>query len=148
MRRDHFTLTARNADTDDPAQPTLSVQYDGPEERLTTQLGDSKGRLLSADALDATLRLQDAVEASDPTGVFSLTHRITGEYLIEANVDASEILDLVTATRNGSGDETYQVEIERTDGETIVYELNSLIVYDAEGGLLRQYSLIPSGVEL
>jgi hypothetical protein len=148
MRRDHFTLTADNTDTDDPAQPTLSIRYDGPEETLTSQLGNGDGGLLAADEIDAALRLQDSVDDADAMGVFSLTHRITGEYLIEANVDAAEIIDLVTATRNESDGETYRIEIERDDGETVVYEMDSLIVYDDSGELLRQYSLIPSGVEL
>jgi hypothetical protein len=148
MRRDHFTLTTDNTDTDDPDQPTLSIRYDGPEETLTAQLGSEDGGLLSADEMDAALRLQGSVDASDAMGVFSLTHRITGEYLIEANVDATEIVDLVAATRNESDDQTYQIRIERNDGETVVYEMDSLIVYDEDGGLLRQYSLIPSGVEL
>jgi hypothetical protein len=148
MRRDHFTLTADNTDTDDPAQPTLSIRYDGPEETLIAQLGNGDGGLLAADEIDAALRLQDSVDDADAMGVFSLTHRITGEYLIEANVDAAEIIDLVTATRNESDGETYRIEIERDDGETVVYEMDSLIVYDDSGELLRQYSLIPSGVEL
>ena len=85
----------------------------------------------------------------DTTGVFSLTHRITGEYLLEVNADATDVLDLVDAARDrGEDDASYRIQVERADENPVVYEMDALLVYDKEGDLLRQHSLIPSGVEL
>jgi len=147
MRRDHFTLAARDADDDD-AQPKLSIEYNGPEETLTSQLTED-GNVLSAADIDAAFRLKDPIDEDGATGVFSLTHRVTGEYLLEANGEAGELLDLVDAARIGAEEDAdYRIHIEREAGEPISYELDRLLVYDADGGLLRQHSLIPSGVEL
>lgn len=146
MRRDHFTLAAR--DVGDDEQPTLSIEYNGPEETLTSQLTED-GAVLSAADIDAAFRLKDPMDEEGAMGVFSLTHRVTGEYLLEANAEASELLDLVDAARNGAEEDAdYRIHIEREEGEPISYELDRLLVYDADGGLLRQHSLIPSGVEL
>lgn len=147
MRRDHFTLAARGVDGED-AQPTLGIEYNGPEETLTSQLTESGTRLSAVD-IDAAFRLKEPIDSDEATGVFSLTHRVTGEYLLEANGPASEVLDLVDAARNGAEEDAdYRIHIEREEGEPISYELDRLLVYDANGGLLRQHSLIPSGVEL
>ncbi|MEF8814001.1 MAG: DUF5793 family protein [Halovenus sp.] len=147
MRRDHFTLTARDVDDED-AEPTLVIEYNGPEETLTSQLTEG-GTVLAAGDIDAAFRLKEPMDSDGATGVFSLTHRVTGEYLLEANGPASEVLDLVDAARNGAEEDAdYRIDIERESGEPISYELDRLLVYDANGGLLRQHSLIPSGVEL
>jgi hypothetical protein len=45
------------------------------------------------------LRLQGPVEDPDTEGVLSLTRRLTGEYLLEANAQAPAILDVVDAAR-------------------------------------------------
>ncbi len=147
MRRDHFTLAARGVDDED-AQPTLGIEYNGPEETLTSQLTESGTRLPAVD-IDAAFRLKEPIDSDEATGVLSLTHRVTGEYLLEANGPASEVLDLVDAARNGAEEDAdYRIHIEREKGEPISYELDRLLVYDDNGGLLRQHSLIPSGVEL
>lgn len=149
MRRDHFTVAAQHVDPDDTERPVLEIEYDGPTETLTSQLTDDSDELFPADALDAAFRLQETLDADETTGVFSLTHRITGEYLLEVNVDAEAVLDLVAAARDGDEDDArYCVRIERADGSPVRYEMDSLLVYDDNGDLLRQHSLIPSGVEL
>jgi len=149
MRRDHFTVAARHVSSDEPTEPALTVEYNGPEETLTEQLTDTAGELFVADDLDAAFRLQDDRDDEDATGVFSLTHRITGGYLLEVNADADVVLPLVDAARDrGEDDARYRIRIERAGGEPLLYEMDALLVYDNEGDLLRQHSLIPSGVEL
>lgn len=150
MRRDHFTVAVRDHSTE---KPTLDIAYDGPRETLTGQLTDTDSELLTVDAIDAAFRLQDTLHEDDAMGVFSLTHRLTGEYLLEVNIDARDVLALVQHTRDASEDEdsdetSYCIQIQREDDETIVYDMSSLFVYDADGELLKQHSLIPSGVEL
>ncbi|PSP27331.1 hypothetical protein BRC65_06435 [Halobacteriales archaeon QH_2_65_14] len=139
MRRDHFTVAVRNVDAGSAGVPTLDIEYDG----------QGGGDLYTADEIDAAFRLQEPLDADDTTGVFSLTHRITGEYLLEVNVEAEAVLDLVRGARDSEEEEdaSYHVGIEREADEPINYEMDALLVYD-DGNLLRQRSLIPSGVEL
>jgi hypothetical protein len=150
MRRDHFTVAVRNVDAGSAGVPTLDIEYDGPTETLTSQLTEGGGDLYTADEIDAAFRLQEPLDADDATGVFSLTHRITGEYLLEVNVEAEAILDLVRGARDSEEEEdaSYRIGIGREADEPINYEMDALLVYDDDGNLLRQRSLIPSGVEL
>ncbi|PSQ60920.1 MAG: hypothetical protein BRD21_11225 [Halobacteriales archaeon SW_8_66_22] len=149
MRRDHFTVAARHVSPGDAPEPTLTVEYTGPEETLTRQLTDTAGELFVADEVDAAFRLHDDRDDEDATGVFSLTHRITGGYLLEVNADADAVLSLIDAARERTEDDaSYRIRIERAEAEPLIYEMDALLVYDSEGDLLRQHSLIPSGVEL
>ncbi len=150
MRRDHFTVLTEGLDPANTDSPTLDINYDGPKETLTEQLTtEEEGKLISSRDIDAAYRFQTEPETEDATGVFSLTHRITGEYLLEFNATGEDILDLIRAAREETEDDAnYQIRINREDGEPIVYSLDALLVYDADGNLLRQHSLIPSGVEL
>lgn len=146
MRRDNFTVTVRLSDAD---HSTLDIEYTGPTATLTAQLTDEGGDLYPADEIDAAFRLQEPLDADDATGVFSLTHRVTGEYLLEVNADTETVLDLVRAARDADdATGSYNVRIEREDDDAVTLEMDSLLVYDSEGDLLRQHSLIPSGVEL
>ena len=140
MRRDNFTLTTATLE----GKPTLTLDYQGPAGNLTARLADAGG-LPAADEVDAGFRLQDP-PGEDPDGVFSLTRRTNGEYLLEVNALASEIRSLVEAARDAGGQ--YRVNIERPDGETVTFSKETLLVYDAEGNLLRGNSLIPSGVQM
>ena len=147
MRRDNFTVTARL--DPDAGSPTLDIEYTGPATTLTTQLTAESGELYPSEEIDTAFRYQGPTESEDVAGVFSLTHRVTGEYLLEVNVDAETILDLVRAARDADEDAgRYHVRIERAESDAIHHEMDALLVYDNEGDLLRQHSLIPSGVEL
>lgn len=149
MRRDHFTVAARNVDGENADGPTLDIEYDGPAETFTDQLTDSSGDRYPVEELDAAFRLQAPLDEDDVTGVFSLTHRVTGEYLLEVNVPAETVLELIHAARDSEDDDaSYRVHIERANGDPMRYEMDALLVYDDAGDLLRQHSLIPSGVEL
>lgn len=146
MRREYFTLATRlPADDAAPSRPTIGLEFDGPLAELQDALADDAGEPLPADAVDVTCRLQGD---EDATCVVGLTHRLTGEFLLEVNADADAILDLVDAARDGEDEEpTYRVVID-ADDETTVYDKETLLVYDSAGNLLRGQSLIPSGVEL
>jgi hypothetical protein len=148
MRRDHFTVEAESLDPAGADIPTLDITYDGPEETLTAQLTEDGGDQIAAADIDAAFRFRDDHESADAMGVCSLTHRVTGEYLLEVNAAGEDILDLVATAREATDEGSYRVRINRADGEPIIYDLDALLVYDAEGNLLRQHSLIPSGVEL
>jgi hypothetical protein len=150
MRRDYVTLELRHVDRDGDHLPTAVLTYDGPSDLLEERLTDAVGEPLDRERVDVAFRLRTA--DGDTTGVFSLTNRLTGEFVVEVNVDAEPVRGLVDAARRDDdlddADGCYRVVVER-DGEAVAdYEKRTLLVYDDEGSLLRQRSLIPSGVEL
>ncbi|MFU8866853.1 DUF5793 family protein [Natronococcus sp.] len=155
MRREHFTLDVSNVDwveTDgEPAKPSVAIDFTGPATALRERLTGPDGDVLEASETDAALRLQGPLgEKTD--GVVSLANRTTGEFLLELNEDADNVLRFIRAARgygeNGSGDGRYEIEILFDDEEFVSYDKGTFLVYDEDGNLLRQHSLIPSGVEL
>ncbi len=156
MRREHFTLDVSNVDwveTDGEAtQPTVAIDFTGPETMLRERLTDPDGDPLGAEATDVALRLQGPLGDHDTVGVVSVTNRVTGDFILELNETASDVLQFIRAARGygkaASDEGRYQVTI-TIDGEPFVeYEKRTFLVYDDDGNLLRQHSLIPSGVEL
>lgn len=161
MRRDYFELDVTNvdwvADGGDPEKPNVRIEFTGSEDDLRARLTDRDGDLLDARETDAAFRLTDDVDETDATGVVSVTNRITGDFILELNEDAGDVLRFVRAARRygestddgeGGGDGRYRVEI-LVDGEQlVVYEKSTFLVYSNDGDLLRSHSLIPSGVEL
>ncbi|MFC7071829.1 DUF5793 family protein [Halovenus rubra] len=147
MRRDNFTVTVRLPDSD--GRPALDIEYTGPAMTLTNQLTDESDDPYAPEKIDTAFRLQGSLDKEDTTGVFSLTHRVTGEYLLEVNAPAETVFDLIHTARDTNEDtSSYILHIERGDKKPISHEMDTLFVYDSDGDLLRQHSLIPSGVEL
>jgi len=146
MRRDYFTLGLRNVEEDADGRPTVHVEYHGPTDAFDA-------RLTPDTAVDVGYRFQTPVDDGDANGVFSITDRMTGEFVLEANADAEAVLRLVDAARAygeraNESENCYSVHIEE-DGERLFEtDERTLLVYDNDGSLLRQHSLIPSGVEL
>jgi hypothetical protein len=145
MRRDYFTLNLDAPTASAENRPVVSVDFDGPADTLEERL-----RLASGD-VDVTYRFQTPVEADEAAGVLSVADRVTGEFVLEVNAPAEVVFDLVDAAREFSSadaDDCYGVKITH-EGETVFStDKRMLLVYDEEGDLLRQHSLIPSGVEL
>jgi len=162
MRRDYFELDVSNVDWVDgsdgsPEKPNVVIEFTGASGDLRDRLTDSTGDLLDAGETDAAFRLTDDADDPDASGVVSVTNRLTGDFVLELNVDADDVLQFVRAARRygeSTGDDgdgeggRYRVEI-RVDGdELVVYEKDTFLVYSGDGDLLRGQSLIPSGVEL
>ncbi|WP_254767453.1 DUF5793 family protein [Salinilacihabitans rarus] len=156
MRREHFTLDVSNVDwveTDgEPEKPSVSIDFTGPASMLRERLTGPDGEILDAAETDVALRLQGPLGA-DATGVVSVTNRITGDFVLELNEEAENVLRFIRAARgygerDADDDGRYEVAI-TLDGDPFVeYDKGTFLVYDDEGNLLRQHSLIPSGVEL
>ena len=156
MRRDHFELDVAGiewTETDSaPEQPFVSIEFTGSRERLTQRLATDEGQLASAET-DIAFRLQEPHEDDpDAQGVVGITNRITGEFVLELNETAADVLGFVQAAREygeAADDEACYV-VELTTGEQTLahFEKDTFLVYDADGNLLRTESLIPSGVEL
>ncbi len=149
MRRDYFTLEATGVQSEESDQPTLQIAYAGPIEELESQLRRGETQL-GADEIDIAYRFQDSLEADEPKGVLAIADRVTGEYVLELNADANAVFSITDAVADGEDGETsYRVVIERGDDDEITtYEKSTLLIYDHDGELLRERSLIPSGVEI
>lgn len=157
MRRDYFELAVEHIDWvdcgDTPEKPLVRIDFHGPEELLRERLTGAEDELLSAGETDVAYRLQSSLDDPDATGVVGVTNRITGDFVLELNEDADDVLKFIRAAREYGAstdvdDGRYRVEI-AIEGEPLVaYEKRTFLVYDADGSLLRGKSLIPSGVEL
>ncbi len=149
MRRDYFTLNAAGTTVEEPSPPVVSITYEGPREELESRLHGEAGRL-DEEGVDVAYRLRDLLEADDPMGVLAVSDRITGEYVLELNAEADSVFAVTDAAGNDAdGSGRYRLVIETEDGtELAAYEKSTLLVYDTDGDLLRDRSLIPSGVEI
>jgi len=156
MRREDITLAVSDAGwlhtDEDPRQPTLSLGLADTEETLVERLRTKNGDPLKADETDVTFRLHDDPDQPGTAGVVAVTNRITGEYVLECNAKASDVLEFVRAARRygEATGETALYSIDLSAGEETIatYEKRVLLVYGEGGDLLREHSLIPSGVEI
>lgn len=157
MRRDYFTLDVRGVDWveagDEPETPTVVIDFEGPPDEFKRRLTGFDGELLEAEQTDVALRLQSPLDQEGSRGVVSVTNRVTGDFVLELNEDAENVLQFIRAARaygkQADADEgRYRVRIEIDGEELITYDKSTFLVYDREGNLLRQHSLIPSGIEL
>jgi hypothetical protein len=150
MRRDYVTLDVRYTDPDGNQRPAAVLTVEESTDLLGERLVTTGGERLGADRIDVAFRLQTPVDDDEAVGVFSLSNRVTGEFVLEVNTKAGPILDLVETARDGPDgrDACYRVVVRQDDEEVTAYEKETLLVYDEGGNLLRQHSLIPSGVEL
>src|SRR5699024_4500889 len=153
MRREYFDLHVSDTDwvstEDDPRKPTLVIEFDGPSEVLEAGLAGSSGPLVEADETDVNYRLH----ADETEGVLSITNRITGDFVLECNADAAGGLEFIRAARTcgertADGDGQYRLAIRFDGDERLRHEKSTFLVYNHEGDLVRQHSLIPGGVEL
>ncbi|MDQ2053135.1 MULTISPECIES: DUF5793 family protein [Halobellus] len=158
MRRDYFELDVENIDWvengGDPKKPLVRIAFHGPKDVLERRLSDPDGTYLDASETDVAFRLQDPLDEPGAAGVVSVTNRITGDFVLELNESADDVLTFIRAAREygrdtaDSEDGRYRVEVSIDGENVVVYEKQTFLVYDADGNLLRSHSLIPSGVEL
>ncbi|WP_101296542.1 DUF5793 family protein [Halegenticoccus soli] len=157
MRRDYFALDVQNIDWvdggGDPRKPLVRIDFHGPPELLRERITGTDGELLDAKETDVAFRLQGPIDRADATGVVGVTNRLTGDFVLELNEDADDVLRFIRAAReygqvSDERDGRYRVEITIEDEPLVTYEKSTFLVYDTEGSLLRSKSLIPSGVEL
>lgn len=157
MRRDYFTLEVENVrwvDEDGaPARPTVRIDFEGPASSLRQRLAGSEEEILEAAETDVAYRLQAGIDDPDATGVVSITNRVTGDYVLELNQEAEDVIQFIRAAREygkakSDEDGHYRVILLIDDENVVTYDKSTFLVYDPDGNLLRQHSLIPSGVEL
>jgi hypothetical protein len=143
MRRDYFTLEVAT----DSGKPEARVGFDGPAEGFEDRLTDDEGAPLSAGQIDVAYRLHGGEYAPDAEGVLAISDRITGDFVLECNAAVETIRELVEAAREYDGGR-YRLVVTINGREALAHEKSTFLVYNRDGDLLRQHSLIPSGVEL
>ncbi|WP_439026888.1 DUF5793 family protein [Haloarchaeobius sp. DT45] len=157
MRRDYFTLQVSNVDWVEedegtPEKPTVTIEFEGPVSTLRERLTGVDDEPLAAAETDVAFRLQTPLDDDDARGVVSVTNRVTGDFILELNEDAADVLKFIKAARRyGESDGAegeYTVEVALEGEPFVTYDKSTFLVYNEEGGLLRSQSLIPSGVEL
>ena len=157
MRRDYFDLEVEHVEWVDgdgePRQPSVSIDFHGPNGLLRERLTGTDGELLVAGETDVAFRLQDGdPDDPDAVGVVGVTNRITGDFVLELNEAAEDVLRFIRAAReygrSDGSDGSYRVEISVSGDPLVTYEKETFLVYDSGGNLLRRESLIPPGVEL
>ncbi|QLH82418.1 hypothetical protein HZS54_12680 [Halosimplex pelagicum] len=134
-----------------PEQPVLHLYFDGPRPRLKELLTSRLREDIRPDEIDVTFRFVSPTSEAD-TGVFSLSDRVTGDFILECEGKADSIRTFVRgvgeyANRSGR-DARYEVQIRADTGVVASFEKELLLVYNADGTLLRHASLIPSSVEM
>lgn len=156
MRRDYFELDVTNVDWaeagGEPRQPLVEIEFSGPGDTLRERLSDADGELLAGEDVDVAFRLQEPLaEDGETPGVVAVTNRVTGEYVLELNEQAADVLQFIEAAREfgeSDGTSSYRVVVAIDDEQLVEYEKETFLVYDADGEFLREESLIPPGVEL
>lgn len=156
MRRDYFRLEVDNVDWvdagGDPEKPTVNISFQGPEDLLLERLED-EGELLDASRIDVAFRLHDPIDDPEATGVVGVTNRLTGDFVFELNEDADSVLRFIRAAHEygraaDDSEGRYCVHVDIEGEHVVSYDKRTFLVYDAQGNLRRDESLIPSGVEL
>lgn len=145
MRREYLTIDVATG----PVKPAVTVAFDGPAGLIDDRLTDDVGVPLPAGRVDVSYRFLDAAAGED--GVFALTNRVTGAFILECNADAAEIDALVDAARDyreTDGEGCYHLTVTVNGRTALSHDSATVLVYDSDGTLLRNHSLIPSGVEL
>jgi hypothetical protein len=147
MRRDYFELTVDHVDWvetgNDPEQPTVRIDFHGPEGLLRDRLTGPEGEQLSAGETDVSFRMRGAdPDEDETTGVVAVTNRVTGEFVLELNESADDVLRFIRAAREygrraDDGDGRYRVQVAIEGDPLTTYEKRTFLVYDAEGNLMR-----------
>ena len=136
----------------DPDKPRLTISQDDSAAVRSNRIVTDEGDPLEASEIDVAVRLRDSLEATNPTGVVAITNRITGEYVLECETGADSLLTFVRAARTYEdleGDSAgYELVVEVGDETLATYEKRTFLVYGESGELLRNRSLIPSGIEI
>jgi hypothetical protein len=108
MRRDYFELIVEGVDdgTHRPVTPLVRIDFHGPDGLLRDRLSEAGGDLLDADDVDVAFRLREPLStAENSEGVVGVTNRYTGDFILELNETATDVLPFIHAARDSAGDE-------------------------------------------
>lgn len=154
---DRYTCTVqmKHANWDiesEPAiQPHLIVKTDAKLADLQDALFLGSDDNVIPKDIDVSCRvINKEVETDDSfDGRLSITNRVTGEYILEGTVAFQDMKDFaVRAKEYGQRTETipYAVELQCADEETRQLPQRVFLMYNAEGDVIRELSVIPQDV--
>jgi len=135
MRRDTLSASVSG--------DTLRIEWTGSADELKAAFESPARDQYTPDEIDLSYRVQPTDYPAATGGVLSLTDAMTGTYLLELNVSPSRI-DELTQTADGG----YVVELRHDDEPIATFPKDTLLVYSADGTLLRERSLIPDSLEI
>lgn len=156
MLHDEFELTLAHVDwietEEEPVRPTLAIRSVDSPACLKKRLTRPDSALLEADEIDVTFRYPSPLHEYDTRGVLAVSSNVTGDFVLEASIGDTLFQNLVQTARyygDVTGrDTTYAVWLVVHDELLVEYEKQILLVYGADGTLLRHHSLIPNGIEI
>lgn len=132
-----------------PKVPDLVVVFEGLSLSCIDRLREFSGDESLPEQLDVLFR----VNQDDPNtpGVLGIGNRLTGDYLLEIEVDRTRIfsfVDVVHRYADTTGrDVQYELWISSEDGLVVDYALQVLPVFSSDDGILRHRSVLPVWVD-
>lgn len=155
MRRDKLSVELVNAhcpERSEPRPPRFVVRFDGPEAELASQFHNPGGSVYTPEQLDVSFREQPPSNGPPSTGVFSVSDRLTGEFLFEVNASTGLIGAFSDAVRRYAetidAPPQYEVALWAAGTERAVFTKDTFLVFQQDGTLLRHHSVIPTSIEL
>lgn len=143
MDRESFDVSVHMSGDD---WPQLRIDATDTSADVAGRLAGPDGSDLPAEDVDVTFR----ETGGERPGILAVSNRLTGEFLLEAPLEADRIASLVEAVieTDDADDRHYRLTISLGPATGTTYRKETLLVYDDQGNLLRARSLIPGGVEL
>jgi hypothetical protein len=151
----HWTLSTDNTDwvnnTDLPQVPILKITFDGSSSECREHLSETSLVRIMPSTVAVTFRLQAEQDGLNVDGILGVASR-SGEYIVECEGHGGQVLKVVKSANryadrlNDTG--LYELWIEANDGLVERWVEGTLILYSAEGEVLKEQSLIPPGLHL
>ena len=129
-----------------PKVPALVVIFEGRSLACIDRLREFSVDESLPEQLDVLFRVN--LEDPDIPGVLGIGNRLTGDYLLEIEVDRTRIFRFVDVVHRYA-DETgrgvqYDLWISSGDGLVMDYALQVLQVYSYDGDIIRNRSILPT----
>lgn len=140
MHREDFTVRARSGDR---GRPVIAIEYDGPAGRLAGALAEVNEGPIGPDDLEVSVRPAPATKGG---GVLAIAGAATGGYFLETPVDLHAVTGVTRAARDREV-ETVAVVLQPIDGDPIEFDTRTILIYDDDGEIRHDRSLVPGGVQ-
>jgi hypothetical protein len=155
MYRKQWTLSTDNTDwvnnADLPHIPLLKITFDGSISECHKHLSETSLVRQMPSTVAVTFRLQAEQDGLNVDGILGIANT-RGDYIIECEGHGGQVLEIVDVANqyadrlNDMGQ--YELWIEANDGLVKRWVEVALILYSAEGKVLREQCLIPPGLDI
>jgi hypothetical protein len=155
MYENHWTLNTDNTDwvdnNDSPQVPMLKISFDGSSSECWDYLGENSLVRRMPARVDVTFRLQARQDGFNVDGILGVADS-RGEYIVECEGRGGQVVEVVDVANQYADrlndSSHYKLWIEANDGLIERWVESTLILYSAEGEILRDMSLIPPGLDI